>query len=256
MVAAGRSEPEGWQTLDDVVAAMGQALPALKPILDAAPPRDFRLAGQKIPRQTQRYTARTAMHADVDVSEPKPPDDRDSPLAFSMEGYEGQPPAALISRYWAPHWNSVQALNKFQEEIAGPLRGGDAGVRLIQPGDGSAGEYTSRIPPACELRAGQWLAVPMHHIFGSEELSVLTPGVFELAPEPYLALNPDDAAGLGLGAGDEVDFHIEGRLYRLPLRLLPTLPPGIVGLPTGLPEGPELVAAGQWVAISRELGRE
>ena len=27
----------------------------------------------------------------------------------------------------------MQALNKFQEEIAGPLRGGDPGVRLIEP---------------------------------------------------------------------------------------------------------------------------
>ena len=72
------------------------------------------------------------MHADVDVSEPKPPDDPNSPLAFSMEGYEGRPPPALLAHDWAPHWNSVQALNKFQEEIGGPLRGGD-------PGDGGNG---------------------------------------------------------------------------------------------------------------------
>jgi NADH-quinone oxidoreductase subunit G len=238
------------------MAAMIEALPALKAIVEAAPPADFRMAGQKIPRQPQRYTARTAMHADVDVNEPQPPDDPDSPLAFSMEGYEGQPPPALIPRYWAPHWNSVQSLNKFQEEIAGPLRGGDPGVRLMEPGDGSAGAYYTRIPAACKPRAGQWLAVALHHIFGSEELSVLTPGVFELAPEPYLALNPDDAAGLGFGVGDEVDFSMDERLYRLPLRLLPTLPPGIVGLPAGLPEGPELVVPGQWVTISRESDRE
>jgi NADH-quinone oxidoreductase subunit G len=256
MVAAGRSEAESWQTLDDVVAAMIEALPALKPIVEAAPVGDFRLVGQKVPRQPHRYTGRTAMHADVDVSEPKPPDDPDSPLAFSMEGYEGQPPPALIPRFWAPHWNSVQALNKFQEEIAGPLRGGDPGVRLIEPGGGSAGEYFARVPPAFELRAGQWLTVPVHHIFGSEELSVLTPGVFELAPEPYLALNPQDAAGLGVQAGEEVEFHIQGRLYRLPLKLLPMLPLGVAGLPVGLPEGPELASPGQWITISRESSRE
>ena len=32
-----------------------------------------------------------------------------------------------MSRLWAPGWNSVQAITKFQEEIGGPLRGGDPG---------------------------------------------------------------------------------------------------------------------------------
>jgi NADH-quinone oxidoreductase subunit G len=256
MIAAGRPEAGAWQTLDDVMAAMVEALPHLRAIVEAAPPAGFRLAGQKIPRQPQRYTARTAMHADVNVSEPEPPEDPDSPLAFSMEGYEGQPPPALISRYWAPHWNSVQSLNKFQEEIAGPLRGGAPGVHLIEPGDGAAGAYFGTIPAACEPHAGQWLAVPLYHIFGSEELSVLTPGVSELAPEPYVTLNPDDAARLGLRAGDAVDVSMEERRYRLPLRVLPTLPPGLVGLPAGLPEGPAPLVPGLWLTISRESNRE
>ncbi|MGD8624156.1 MAG: NADH-quinone oxidoreductase subunit NuoG [Anaerolineae bacterium] len=256
MLTAGRSEAGRWQTLDDLISAMVEALPALEPVVDAAPPAGFRLIGQKVPRQPPRYTGRTAMHANVEISEPQPPDDPDSPLAFSMEGYEGQPPPVLIQRYWAPHWNSVQALNKFQQEIAGPLRGGDPGVRLIEPGDGSAGAYATKIPAAREPRAGQWLVVPLYHIFGSEELSVLTPGVLELAPEPYLALNPDDAAGLGVDAGDEVEFHVGERRYRLPLRLLPALPPGLAGLPSGLPEGPELAAPGQSLTISGESDRE
>ena len=67
------------------------------------------------------------MLADVSVHEPKPPADPDTPLAFSMEGYQDQPPAPLISRYWSPGWNSVQALNKFQQEVGGPLKGGDPG---------------------------------------------------------------------------------------------------------------------------------
>ena len=58
-------------------------------------------------------------------------------LSFSMEGYEGQPPAPLISRYWSPGWNSVQALNKYQQEVGGALKGGDPGKRLIEPNAGS-----------------------------------------------------------------------------------------------------------------------
>ena len=41
-------------------------------------------------------------------------------------------PPPLQPFFWAPGWNSIQAVNKFQEEIAGPLRGGDAGVRTIR----------------------------------------------------------------------------------------------------------------------------
>ena len=37
---------------------------------------------------------------------------------------------------------------------------------------------------------GQWLAVPLYHIFGSEELSVLAPAIAESRPHGYVALNP------------------------------------------------------------------
>ncbi|MFN2185558.1 MAG: molybdopterin-dependent oxidoreductase, partial [Anaerolineae bacterium] len=251
MIAAGRLEADAWQTLDDLVAAMIEALPVLKQVEDAAPPAALRLVGRKVPREPQRYTARTAMHAQIDINEPKPPEDPDTPLAFSMEGYEGQPPPALIPRYWAPHWNSVQSLNKFQEEIAGPLRGGEPGARLVEPGSESATGILAQAPAAYRPRDGLWLVVPIYHIFGSEELSVLAPGIAELAPAPYLALHPEDAAGLAACAGDELEFRLQDRLYRLPLRLLPTLPKGVAGLPSGLPEGPETIYPRQWLAISR-----
>jgi NADH-quinone oxidoreductase subunit G len=258
MVAAGRSEAGDWQTFDQVVATLGETLPRLKGVQEAAPPDSFRLIGQKIPRQSHRYTGRTAMRAQIDVNEPKPPDDPDSPLSFSMEGTEGQPPAALIPRLWAPHWNSVQSLNKFQQEIAGPLRGGTAGRRLIGetsvgPGSGAKPEagihYSEGIPAAFERRQEEWLVVPVYHIYGSEELSVLTPGIFQRAPEPYVALNPDDVAKLAVREGDEIDFEIDGRAYRLPLRAMPSLPPGTAGLPFGLPEGPEMASPGKWARL-------
>jgi NADH-quinone oxidoreductase subunit G len=247
MIAAGRLEAGAWQTLDDLVAAMIESLPALKPVAEVAPPADLRLAGQKVPRQPQRYTARTAMHADVDVSEPKPPADPDTPLAFSMEGYEGQPPPALIQRYWAPHWNSVQSLIKFQEEIAGPLRGGSPGQRVIDLSEVGIAPYSQRIPAAFEPRDGEWLTVPIHHIFGSEELSVLTPGIQDLAPEPYVALHPEDAAALQLDAGKELALEIEGVVYQLPLKLMATLPRGVAGLPSGLRGLPGITHPGRGV---------
>ena len=123
-----------WETLDDVVAALAAALPQLAAVTRAAPSADFRMAGAKVPREPHRYSGRTAMLANISVHEPKPPDDPDSPLSFSMEGNPDQPPSALLPFFWSPGWNSIQAVNKFQAEIGGPLRQGDPGVRLIEPG--------------------------------------------------------------------------------------------------------------------------
>ena len=118
------------------------------------------------------------MLANISVHEPKPPQDPDSALSFSMEGYEGRPPAPLISRYWSPGWNSVQALNKFQQEVAGPLRGGDPGKRLIEPASDGKPTCFSDIPEALEKDYSA-SAFPQYTIFGSEELSSYAPGIVE-----------------------------------------------------------------------------
>ncbi len=115
-----RADQQRWQRFDDVVSALAAAMPVFAPVAMVAPSADFRIAGQKVARQAARFSGRTAMFADIDVSEPQPPADIDSPLTFSMEGYQKQPPSSLIPRFWAPGWNSVQALNKFQEEVGGP----------------------------------------------------------------------------------------------------------------------------------------
>src|SRR6185312_1717706 len=151
------------------------------------------------------------MHANVSIHEPEQPHDPDTALAFSMEGYSGHPPPPLIPRFWAPGWNSIQALNKFQDEVGGPLSGGDPGERLIEPmpGAGKKAAYFENIPAGFEPRQGEWLLLPLHHIFGSEELSVLAPNIAELSTGPYLALNPGDANDLGLTAGDEVQLSLK-----------------------------------------------
>jgi len=239
MMAAGNSAGESWQQLDDIVSALADTLPVFDPILGAAPTAEFRRVGSKIPRQSHRYSGRTAMLADISVHEPKPPADTDSPLAFSMEGYDGQPPAELIQRFWAPGWNSVQALNKFQSEIGGPLRGGDPGRRLIDPPPDAEISYFKEIPSS-KPADDQWILVAVHHIFGSEELSMAAAGVAERSPLPYLALNAEDAAELQTAAGEEVEVTWDSGLQRLPVRLMPSLPRRIAGIPVGLPGWPVL----------------
>jgi len=175
------------------------------------------------------------MFADISVHEPKPPEDSDSPLAFSMEGYEGIPPSSLITRFWSPGWNSVQAINKFQSEIGGPLHGGDPGRRLIEPGRLQDISYFNEVPAAFRPDPDELLILPLYHIFGSEELSILSQGIAERAPQAYLGLNPDNMHYLQINEGAEVEIMLNGKLLCLPARQITTLPPGTAGLPCGLP---------------------
>ena len=175
------------------------------------------------------------MLANISVHEPKPPEDPDSPLAFSMEGYPGEPPPALITHYWEPGWNSVQALNKFQEEVGGPLRGGDPGVRLLEANPESRAAYFTAIPPAFERRKDEWLILPLHHIFGSEELSMLAPAVAQRAARPTLVLHPEDAAELTIEPGEQAEISLSGTPCRLPVGMDSSVPRGSAGCPADLP---------------------
>jgi NADH-quinone oxidoreductase subunit G len=251
MLATKRSEAEEWQTFDDIIADMTKAIPAFKPIPEIASSADFRIAGMKIPRQPHRYSGRTAMLANITVHEPKPPDDADSPLAFSMEGYEGWPPAALTPRFWSPGWNSVQAINKFQIEVGGPLRGGDPGRRLIEPLKDEAVRYFQEPPEAFGPRDGELFVVPAYHIFGSEELSVLSPGIAERSPAPYLGVNPADAERLHVKEGTRVKLTIATIEYNVTVSIVPSLQPGTAALPVGLPNV-EPVDLPAWGKVSVE----
>ena len=223
-----------WPALDSITSALAASLPAFAGVAEAASPSSFRLVGQKIPRQPHRYSGRTAMLANLSVHEPKPPDDPDTALSFSMEGATIEPPPSLLADYWSPGWNSVQALNKFQAEVGGELRGGVVGRRLIEPASDAAPNYVAHVPAPFKPRSDEALVIPLYHIFGSEELSVQAAGVAELAPGAYLALNPDDAARVGLQSDAVADLVLDERKYRLMVRLDPSIPVGIAGLPVGL----------------------
>ncbi len=254
-LAAAARLPVGqrWYAVDDVLDELARERPDLAPAALAAPPAGARFAGMKVPRAASRFSGRTAIVADRTVHEPPPPDDRDAPLAFSMEGYGGEAPGALLARYRVPRWNSVQALNKFQEEVAGPLRGGDPGARLVEPPATPQAAPTPALPARFAAAADRFLAVPLHEIYGSEELSVLSPPIAGRAPAPYLALGALDAERLGLRRGDGVRVKpapdgAAGGLLHLPMRVVPSLPAGVCGLPVGLPGLPFVDLPGE-VAI-------
>ncbi len=230
-----------WRDLDAVTNACARDRAVLGPIRAAAPNARFRIAGRRINREPARYSGRTAMHAAVTLHEPAPPPDPDSALAFTMEGYHGpRLPGALIPFFWAPGWNSNQSVNKFQDETGRHLRGGDPGVRLLEPAQAAeaataAAVFFDEIPPAPRPPPdGRLRLLALHETFGSEELSRLSPPIAERAPPPYVALHPADAEALALVGGQPTEVVVGEETLTLPLKLEPTLARGIAALPAGL----------------------
>ncbi len=260
-----RQEARGWNDVDDVIAALEHELPQFRGVAAAAPGAGWRLAGSEVARQPRRFSGRTAMDADASVHEPAPDVDRDSALAYSLEGVgPDQAPAALLPRTWSPGWNSASGLHKLQEEVNGPLRNGPVGERLLGRGlaDGGAGGLAGSAvaasasgaaaglpapaaPAASAARPDEFVLLPVHHIFGSDDRSMYTPGVRERAPAPYIALCQADADRLGLAAGDWLELWQPWMDVRAPFRLLPSLPEGVAGVPGGLPGMPFLSLPGR-----------
>lgn len=159
----------------------------------------------KLAREPHRYSGRTSMLADQNVSEPRVAQDPDSPFNFSMEGYAGaRQPLQQVPFAWAPGWNSPSAWNKFQDEVGGNLRAGDPGRRLLEAGEDSLGWFDTVPAPFSAKEALQ--VVGYDQLFGGEELSARSPVIQARMSEPVLVLNPADASRLALSAGSQVAF--------------------------------------------------
>ena len=219
-----------WRKFDDAVSATATAAPELARMGEVAPSASFRLIGQKFPRQSERCSGRTSLLSHLTMHEPPPPVDEDSPLAFTMEGYRGPLPSPLISQFWAPGWNSIQALNTYQEEVGGPLRDEMPGVRLIEPVATKAPAWFTSIPGAFQPASRQWLLLPLSAVFGSDELSNRSPAIVERIVQPFLSLHPSDGARLSLENQSTIDLALHGTTYRLAIHFESSTPVGTVGL--------------------------
>ena len=219
--------------LDEVIARLTAAFPGLAGIQEAAPGAGFRVGTQKIPREPHRYSGRTAMLAHINVSEPKPPEDPDSPLSFTMEGYVGVPPAPFTPFFWSPGWNSVQSVNRYQQEVGGMLRGGNPGKRLIETDGQHSMAYFTDIPGAFSPADGQLSIWPAYHIFGSDELSAYSEPIQERIPAAYIALSRADAARLQVQHGMRVQVQGTQQSITLPVQVRDDVPEGMALIPAG-----------------------
>lgn len=235
----GTGEEIAWDTLDDIIARISEDLPALAAIGSAAPGARDVPQVHRVPRDSHRVSGRTANVASLTVHEPPPPRDLDTPLSYSMEGSpRGRIPSSLIARIWAPRWNSVQALTRFQEEVGGPLKGGDPGALLFGPASDRTRAYFDGIPEAFAPDPRRPLAVAIRHVFGSEPLSALSRSVSERIPSRYVGITPDAARSLAVADGERVEVTVRDLRMELPVRIMAGLAEGLCALPEGLPDMP------------------
>ncbi|GAB1405638.1 hypothetical protein MASR1M74_28200 [Lentimicrobium sp.] len=203
-------------------------------------PVNYRQGAQKIAREPHRYSGRTATHANVTVHEPTPPIDDESPMSFSMEGFHGTPYAPLTPFFHSPGWNSVQAINKYQIEIGGELHRAIPQLHIYnQPNkNGKAPSRFYSITSGDAAASDGWKVLPLYHIFGSNELSVVDGGIKELTPMPYIGVHPETAKKMGWGEKTRVRPAGHPDHSGLPLRLCAEIPEECVGIPLGLEQMP------------------
>ena len=210
------------------------AIGEFAPLAELAPGANFRVrANAKIPRQPHRYSGRTAMRAHINIHEPKAAVDEETPLAYSMEGQNvGDQPGAVVPYVWTPGWNSNQSVFKFQQEVGGPLAGGDPGVCLLTGRERDSKPAAATVPQEVASN-GAYVAARVYHVFGSDELSGASAPILERTPAPFVLLNSADAKDLRVAEGggvviDELGMSAEVRLDDAVQR-------GVVGVAQGLP---------------------
>ncbi len=222
---------------DQLITACANAIPEFGPMVEAAPPADFRFAGVKVARQSHRYSGRTALRSHIRVSEAKQESDAESALAYSMEGLHDRIPSSLRPDYWAPAWNSNESINKFQYEMAGELKAGDPGVRLFEPLEHPISDaWYNAIPAVWKPQEGVFQAYPIPLIFGSEELSNHAVGINARTPVPVLHLHAADALRMQIQNNDAVRITCGDIALDLRVSVDRSSPPGSVGVPVGHPD--------------------
>jgi NADH-quinone oxidoreductase subunit G len=233
---------------EDVLALCEQLMPQFTGIVESAPHHDFKINGQSMPRAPHRYSGRTAMLANLAVSEPKPKQDGDSPFTFTMEGYSGKPPSPLIPFFWSPGWNSIQSVNKYQQEPGGALHNEHAGKQLFEYKRNGAPVYFKDIPEPFIVRKEKWLLLPQYHVFGSEELSSYANGISELSPQPCIAMSAYDVDQLGVVEGSLLSIKVFEQTYELPVKVSAAMPNGVALMPAGL-TGMPVMNWNSWIQV-------
>jgi NADH-quinone oxidoreductase subunit G len=233
---------------DEIFNLMVDKLPVFSKLKNYYPGADFRMFNEKIPRQAKRYSGRTSINANINVSEGKIPEDKDSPLAFSMEGYWGYPPESLISINWYPGWNSVQASIKHQA-LLNLTEKDIAGLRLLDSNNEKHLTYSANFVEPLSPKTGDFFIVPVYRIFGSEELSSMGKAISSRIQYPFILINKSDSETQGISENETIELRINNHILKVKVKLDNCLQPGLIGLSANFAGMPylNLPATGQLI---------
>lgn len=224
-----------WKNLDEITDAMCQSVDILSAFDQHVYRANFKIEGQKIPRETNGYSGRTAMVANVTMADLKPLADIDSPLAHTMEGFHGQPPSTLIPFFWEPGWNSVQSVNKYQKEIGGELKTQQPAIRLFDGTKNKALPFFKNPPAMFKAQTDKWQIFPRYFIFGSEEHAAMSTAISENLATPCIGISHDDAQKQKWLPGQLLNIEMNEQEWQLPVVIHAELESGMALMAYGLP---------------------
>ncbi len=246
-----KKEKGGLMDYNKMTEEIAEFLPVFKNITQLNSSKEATMLNEKIARQTPRFSGRTAILANIKVSEPAPPDDPDTPLAFTMEGGKEKPPSSLVPFYWYPGWNSLQALYKYTDEPNGSLKGGDPGIRSMNGDESKIVEYFRNIPEAFVADKERLFIVPACHIYGSEELSARCNAISERIDMSTLYINTKEEIHPGLKSDESVLLNLNGYQIKVKISHAKDMPKGIAALFNRIDEIPWLNLPA-WGKITRQ----
>lgn len=219
--------------LNELTEACSKTISHCEGMSHLTPGADYNVAGLKAPRQSHRYSGRTAMRADISVHEPRQEQDENGVMVFSMEGVPATRDASVFSSPWTPGWNSNQSVLNFQNSINGALRQASHGQCLIlnSVSRKTYFEYSKTSNDKASGKKESLSVFPLYQLFGSEELTAHTPAIQAKATAAYVAISPKDAQSLGLKATDGVEVENNGAVAFI---IRESINPGTVGVSVGL----------------------
>jgi NADH-quinone oxidoreductase subunit G len=146
----------------------------------------------------------------------------------------------------------VQALYSYLDEPNGSMKGGDPGIRLIEPAENSSVDYFKESKQTTGKSESDWQIVPVYQIFGSEELSAMGQAISKRMKEPFVWLNPEDAKAIGVKDDDTVQLEIDENKLKIKVKIENSLHKGLAGLAKNLPGMPfvELPGFGRFEKIN------
>lgn len=189
--------------VNDLISKCAAEISALAALSELISGTDI-IAGIKVPRQSHRYSGRTAMKANINVHEPKQAVDEESQMSFSMEGVPSTKDSNILASSWAPSWNSNQSISKFQEEVNGELKQGHPGTQIFvktskQQSYFEIGKLNSASAPDLNISFAL-------QIFGSDELSAKAAPITERMTSSYIGLSLEDAQTRDLKQGNTIQL--------------------------------------------------